>query len=309
MREMRHVALVAVEQAVEAHRSVVMRGAGERAEAVAGVEARFAHGAIARVEVAREPVAAVRIRVPGARAQQAGVNVAIGLLEACRFCRIGVLRAFDEKCCALGAGMLDERANHVAVVGVGVGHFGHRACAVIEVAGETGMAGQVFRPRPRGVVLLRDGVGVLQPVDSLRAAGGSRGKTGRVLEHEADHRGEKRRLRAGEIVGAIGVENGAVVLHFEEEVVDDALGERFSVLGFQSQNNKKTVPAVHFVEAATGNDVGVRQIEQARCGELLGAHIAQLENVSRQRDDADMAALGGGNDLLRRGKTGGQIEN
>ena len=101
MREVRQVALVAIEQAVEAHRGVVMRGAGEGAEAVAGVEARFAHGAIARIEIATEPVAAK----PGARAQQTGMNVATGLLEARRFCRIGMLRAFDEKGRALGAGM------------------------------------------------------------------------------------------------------------------------------------------------------------------------------------------------------------
>ncbi len=55
---MRHVALVAIEQAVEADRRVVMRGAGEGAEAVAGVEARFAHGAIALVKIAAQPVAA-----------------------------------------------------------------------------------------------------------------------------------------------------------------------------------------------------------------------------------------------------------
>ena len=171
------------------------------------------------------------------------------------------------------------------------------------------MAGLVFRPRPRGIVLFRDGVGVFHPTHCLNTAGGRRGKAGRILKHQADHRGEKGRLRAGEIVSAVGVENGAVVLHFEEEVIDDTFRECFSVVGFQSENNKKTIPAIHFVEAATGNDVRVGQIEQARRGEFLGAHVAQLLNVPRQCDDADVAALSGGSDLGRRGKTGGQIKH
>ena len=72
MREMRHVALVTIEKAVEADGRVVMRAAIEWAEAEAGIEAGLAHGAVADVEIAREAVALG----PGAVADKARVNVA-----------------------------------------------------------------------------------------------------------------------------------------------------------------------------------------------------------------------------------------
>ena len=55
------------------------------------------------------------------------MHVATGLLQARRFCRIGMFGSFNEKCRAFGAGMLQERADYVAVVSVGVGHLRHRA--------------------------------------------------------------------------------------------------------------------------------------------------------------------------------------
>jgi hypothetical protein len=100
--------------------------------------------------------------------------------------------------------------------------------------------------------------------------------------------------RAREVVGAVGVEHGAVLLDLEEEVVDDVFRKLFLVVGLQAENNKETVPAVHFVEAATGDDIGMRKVKQAGRGEFLGAHVAQLENLPRQCDDAEMAALGCG---------------
>src|ERR1700677_801189 len=51
------VLLIAIEQAVEAYRRVVMRCSIEGAEAKAGIESRLAHGTIAFVKIAAEPVA------------------------------------------------------------------------------------------------------------------------------------------------------------------------------------------------------------------------------------------------------------
>ena len=65
----RQIALIAVEQAIEAHRRVVMRCSRKRAEAIAGIEAGLAHGAVAFVEVAAQPVAAE----PGAHAHHARI--------------------------------------------------------------------------------------------------------------------------------------------------------------------------------------------------------------------------------------------
>ena len=52
-----------------------------------------------------------------------------------------------------------------------------------------------------------------------------RGLSGWVLVDLADHGGEKRRLRTREVVGAVGVEDGAVVFDLEEEVFDHAARE------------------------------------------------------------------------------------
>ena len=46
------------------------------------------------------------------------------------------------------------------------------------------------------------------------------------------------------------------MLDLEEEVVDHALGERFAMVGFKSEQDEVTVPAVHLIEASAGHDVG-----------------------------------------------------
>src|SRR5437868_4267955 len=59
-QQMRHVfeiALVTIEQAVEAYRRKMVRSAGERSEAIAGIKPRFAHGAVADIEILAQPVA------------------------------------------------------------------------------------------------------------------------------------------------------------------------------------------------------------------------------------------------------------
>ncbi len=95
----------------------------------------------------------------------------------------------------------------------------------------------------------------------------------------ADHRGEKRRLRTGEEVGAVGVEDGAVVFDLEEEVLDHAPGERLIrfVLSDEAEDDEITVPAVHFVESASGHDVAIGKVEEAFYGNLGDANVAHSE--------------------------------
>ena len=122
-RKVLHVALVAIEQAVEADRCVVMRGAVEGAEAKTGIESGFAHGAIAQVEIPREPVTCK----PRTHADDARVHVAAGELEARRFGGIGMLRTFHEKAVAARVRMGNEPAKDVDVVAAIVGLLGNRA--------------------------------------------------------------------------------------------------------------------------------------------------------------------------------------
>src|SRR5262249_56360467 len=62
-----------------------------------------------------------------------------------------------------------------------------------------------------------------------------------------DHRGEKRRLRTREVVSSIRVEDGAVVLDLEEEVLDHIASELEHAVLHEAANDEVAVPAVHFV--------------------------------------------------------------
>src|SRR5579863_4838350 len=117
MREVFHVPLIAIEQAVEADGRVMMRAAVEWAEAEAGIEAGLAHGAVADVEVLAEAVAIG----PGALAHDARVDVAARLFQAIGLRGAGMLSGFDQPASRGGTGMRLEPANHVGIVGAVVG--------------------------------------------------------------------------------------------------------------------------------------------------------------------------------------------
>ena len=178
--------------------------------------------------------------------------------------------------------------------------------AIVEVARQAGLARHVLGPGPGGVVLFRQRVGVFQPGARLGTARRSGRKAGRILIDRANHRSEKRRLRARQIVSAIGVEHRAVMLDLKEEVIHHALGQCFAVVGFQAKHDEVTVPAVHLVEAAAGNDVGIGQIEQPGRGQLLGTHVAQLLNAAGQPDHLNVAFLFESCHLRRRGNSAGR---
>ena len=153
--------------------------------------------------------------------------------------------------------MLEQPVGDGGVVLGVVSDVGHRAFAHVEVAREAGIAREFGRLDPEIVVAHGVLVGLRQPL--LVVVSGL--LVGRVLRH--DHRGEKRRLRAGEVVGAIGVEHRAVVLDLVEEVLDDAARVVTLAVFEQADDDEVAVPAVHLVEAASGHDVLVGQIEQA----------------------------------------------
>ena len=178
------IALIAVEQAIEAHRRVVMRGSVEGAKAKAGIEAGFAHGAVAEIEVAAEPVTGG----PCPHAHHAGVDVATGQLQSRCLGRIGMFGTFDQKTVAALLWMRDQPANDIGIVGAVVGHLRHRAGPIIEVARQSGHARLVLRAHPGGVVFLGQRIGAFEPGSGLKTAGRSGRKAGWILIHRADHR-------------------------------------------------------------------------------------------------------------------------
>ncbi len=230
----------------------------------------------------------------------------------------------------------------VGVVRAVVGHFEDGAFADVEVAGEAGVVavdpGLVDGGGPEGVVAGGDGVGVGEPgfrvdvvfrilgeAEDFPAAfgllwpgGGGAAGGGRIdvtppelgFVDFANHFREERGLRAGEEVGAVGVEEGAVVFDFEEEVFGHAAGEFEAVVREQAEDDEVAVPAVHFVEAAAGDDVFVGEVEEAGALEVaLRAEVAELVDGFRQGLDFNAAVcvelLDGGRD----GHAGGQVED
>jgi hypothetical protein len=112
-----------------------------------------------------------------------------------------------------------------------------------------------------------------------------------MLVDFADHRGEKRWLGTGEVVGSVCVENRSVVLDLEEEVFDHALCKLcFSILN-EPKDDEVAVPSIHFVEAATRNDVAIGKVEQTFDGDLGDAHIAHVLDPARQMSHRHVALL------------------
>jgi hypothetical protein len=140
--------------------------------------------------------------------------------------------------------------NNVGIVGAVVRHFRDGSGSNVEVAREARIARQMWLSDPDVVVAFGITVGAGEP-------GFCNGLAGGVLVEFANHRGEKGRLRTREVIGAIGVENGAVVFDLEEEVLDHAARKFGALVGDEAQDDEVTVPAIHLVEAAAGNDIGV----------------------------------------------------
>src|ERR1700691_1059275 len=66
------------------------------------------------------------------------------------------------------------------------------------------------------------------------------------------HRTEKWRLGARQVIGAIGVEDSAVVLNLKEQVLHHSTREFHSSIPQETAKNEVAVPAIHFVEAPAG---------------------------------------------------------
>src|SRR5580658_4750370 len=97
-----------------------------------------------------------------------------------------------------------------------------------------------------------------------------------MLVNFADHRAEKRGLRAGEEVGAVRVKDGSVVFDLEEKILDHVSSELGSVVVDQAEDDEVAVPAVHFVEAASWYDVGIGKIKQTFDGDFGDADISHM---------------------------------
>jgi hypothetical protein len=76
------------------------------------------------------------------------------------------------------------------------------------------------------------------------------------------HLSQERRLRASQVISAVGVQDLSIVADLVEEVVRHVLGQRNLVIAQQAKLDEIAIPPVHFIEAAARHDVGPRQIQQ-----------------------------------------------
>ncbi len=198
----------------------------------------------------------------------------------------------------------EKKMRDSAIVVVGIAHdFGHRTIAMIEIAGEAGISREVWRIDPLLVIAQGIGVTAFKP-GVVGAAGREVG-----VKQRQNHGGEKGRLGAREVIGAIGVQDAAVVIELEEEVFDHALGEGDALIAEQAQNDEIAVPTIHFVELAAGNDVRVFEVEQAfilNAGEI---HLLGQGDELWEMADVEAVALLQVADGRGLGKFGGEIED
>jgi len=93
-------------------------------------------------------------------------------------------------------------------------HFGSGPVAQVEIAGKTGLRNQVGFGRPVAIVFLNCRKSIAQPPAVLCP-----------LKYAQDHLGEKRRLRSGQIIRPVGIEDFSVVSDLVQEIVRHVLCE------------------------------------------------------------------------------------
>jgi hypothetical protein len=75
------------------------------------------------------------------------------------------------------------------------------------------------------------------------------------------------------------------VIHFEDEIIENASEKVCSTALEKAQLNEVTVPTIHFIESSARYDVRVRQIKQSVIANLCYAHIADPVDSFRQASD------------------------
>src|SRR5581483_6365374 len=135
--------------------------------------------------------------------------------------------------------MAKEIGGHFAVnAGFVLEAFRRGALAVVVVAGKAGVSGKMRIMDPVPIIPRRIAVSPFEPGAVLVAGGFLR------VVHGENHGSEKGRLRAREVIRAIGVEYRAVVLDFVKEIFDHAFGELDAAVANEAHDDKVAVPAV-----------------------------------------------------------------
>ncbi|CAM5310085.1 hypothetical protein RLIN73S_05586 [Rhodanobacter lindaniclasticus] len=200
--------------------------------------------------------------------------------------------------------MRQHPVDHAAVVGA-VAHLRHWPGAQVEIARQAGVAAAVLGSGPDAVVGHRQRIGVDQPGMALGLVreGAGRG------QHVADHPRQERRLRTGQVVGAVGVEHTAVMRDLEQHVVGHVAGECDATVGEQAELDEVAVPAIHLVELPARHHVRPGQVEQPFGRQRRRHQVAQPLDAPGQRVHVDLAALPDRVHVRRHGQACRQVEH
>src|SRR5260370_125162 len=117
-----------------------------------------------------------------------------------------------------------------------------RTTSEIVIARQSRGARQVRLSRPQSIISRCIVVGLREPCAVFPPSRLLRGM------HRQNHRCQEWWLRAGQIVGAIGIQHRAVMFDLEEKILDHPARQIDSLVLHESPNNEVTIPAIHLVE-------------------------------------------------------------
>src|SRR5580698_3998926 len=138
---------------------------------------------------------------------------------------------------------------------------------------------------PHLIILYGVAIRLGQPGSILRAA--------RLIRfiYGDDHGTQEGWLRASEVVGAIGVEHSAIMLNFEQEIINHPSGDAGVAGAQQAPDDEVTVPTIHFVESPAGNNIRVFQEQEAGGANSVALHFSRSADDRRKMFNADAAQI------------------
>src|SRR6266853_1834654 len=215
------------EQAVQTNRGIVMGFSAEGSKPKRHVETRLAHASVTLIEISSQghPIRRGAVGLPRAsrfriadkdrkaRAGGSGGGAFIRIAD-----QIGLVRA----------ALNQEKVSYAAVIVARIAHdFRDRAISTIEITREACVARQMWLPIPLLVVADGKWIGLFKPRKILF----SRGLFCFINSH--DHGTEKRRLRAGQVIGSICIQNPAIVLDLEKEILNHSFSQLRAMIAKQ----------------------------------------------------------------------------
>ncbi len=108
-----------------------------------------------------------------------------------------------------------------------------------------------------------------------------------VLFEQLHHQREHRRLGAAQIVGSVAVWDVPIFFNHPCKVIRHTLQQIVTAAFGQPQHGKVGVPVVGLTESSAGHNIGLRQRQQRRPGNMIlrlaGQHRPQLVDMLLQR--------------------------